>query len=65
MQNTASIPNSKNASPPKNSNVNQPSPQWFKYSFLIVVIVSCAYIGLQPSTGYFLNSFKDNKKATI
>ncbi|MCF9046712.1 inorganic phosphate transporter [Acinetobacter nectaris] len=47
MQNTASIPNSKNASPPKNSNVNQPSPQWFKYSFLIVVIVSCAYIGLQ------------------
>ncbi|MCF9034135.1 inorganic phosphate transporter [Acinetobacter nectaris] len=47
MQNTASIPNSKNVSSPKNSNVNQPSPQWFKYSFLIVVIVSCAYIGLQ------------------
>ncbi|MCF8999623.1 inorganic phosphate transporter [Acinetobacter nectaris] len=50
MQNTASIPNSKNASPSKNSNVNQPSPQWFKYSFLIVVIVSCAYIGLQLVT---------------
>ncbi|MBF7696262.1 inorganic phosphate transporter [Acinetobacter rathckeae] len=48
MQDSTPMPRHDVASPsPQNANINMPSPKWFKYSFITIIVVSCIYIGLQ------------------
>lgn len=46
MHESTSTPHHSAAISPKNSNVHQPSPKWFKYTFIAVILGSCGYIAL-------------------